>query len=127
MATALGGSNFTPSEVARTIGTLFDDAMTVEFGHEESAVHYIKVPFFTHQRIAASPVFGERYSDAQRQDYTRSVIAWARAVRADEITVQQYPTNADMYFDDEPGDHPFRIRPIDRTSGRHTEVISRSG
>jgi hypothetical protein len=84
--------------------------MKVEFGAEGSAVLYIEVPFFTHQRIADPAAFGARYTDEQRRDFARRVIAWARAVGADEITVQQYPVTADVYIDDEAGEHPYRIR-----------------
>ncbi|GAB3448870.1 hypothetical protein GCM10027436_42740 [Actinophytocola sediminis] len=110
MNSALGGNNFMPSEVAATIGTLFDDAMQVEFGAEGSAVLYIDVPFFTHQRIASTKGGGDRYTDEQRRDYAQKVITWARSMRADEITVQQYPTVADLFVDNSPGENPYRIR-----------------
>ena len=52
---------------------------------------YIEVPFFTHQRITAPTGLGDRYTDEQRRDFARQVISWARAMRADEIFVEQYP------------------------------------
>jgi hypothetical protein len=116
MAAARGGNNFDPYEVGATIGTLLDDAMQVQFGAEGSAILYIDVPFFTGQRLAAASGTGERFTDEQRRDYARRVIDWARAVRADEISVQQYPATADGDVWGEPGEHPYRIRPIDRTN-----------
>jgi hypothetical protein len=110
MNAAFGGNNFMPSEVAATIGSLFDDAMQVEFGAEGSAVLYIAVPFFTHQRIASTTGGGDRYTDEQRRDYTQSVLTWARSMRADEITVQQYPFTDDLFVDNGPGENPYRIR-----------------
>ena len=110
MATARGGNNFEPHEVGATIGALFDDAMQVQFGAEGSAVLYIDVAFFTGQRLAAASGTGERYTDEQRRDYAGRVIAWARAMRADEISVQQYPVTADGDVWDQPGEHPYRIR-----------------
>lgn len=110
MAAPLAANEFDPTEVARTIGTLFDDAMQVEFGAEGSAVLYLTVPFFTHQRIAATTGSGERYTDEQRRCYARDVIAWARRMRADEISVRQYPITDHVWVEDEPGEHPYRIR-----------------
>lgn len=110
MSAALGGNNFTPGEVARTIGALFDDAMHVEFGAEGSAVLYITVPFFTHQRIVSTTGGGDRYTGEQRRDFTQRVLVWARSMRADEITVQQYPITDDLFVDNAPGESPYRIR-----------------
>jgi hypothetical protein len=110
MNAALGGNNFVPGDVARTIGTLFDDAMQVEFGAEGSAVLYIAVPFFTHQRIASTSGGGERYTNEQRRDFTQRVLVWARSMRADEITVQQYPVTDELFVDNAPGENPYRIR-----------------
>src|SRR5437762_13909416 len=56
MAAALGGNAFIPHEVARTSGWGFDDASGVEFGAEGSAVLYIEVPFFPHQRYGSIQV-----------------------------------------------------------------------
>ena len=44
------------------------------------------------------------------RDFARRVIAWARRVRADEITVQQFPIITETFIDNEPGEHPYRIR-----------------
>jgi hypothetical protein len=110
MAVALGDNNFDPREVARTIGTLFDDAMKVELGAEGSAVLYIEVPFFTGQRLSSPNGLRQRYSDEQRREFTRRVIACARRVGADEVSVQQFPITTDLFVDDEPGEHPYRIR-----------------
>ena len=103
-------NSFDPREVAQTIGSLFDNAMRVTFGAEGSPVLYIEVPFFTHQRITASTGFGDRYSDDQRRDFARQVISWARAMRADEIFVEQYPETSGCVVEGEPGEHPHRIR-----------------
>ncbi|WP_410646256.1 hypothetical protein [Amycolatopsis sp. cmx-4-54] len=110
MAAAQGGNNFDPDQVARTIDTLFGEAMKVEFGAEGSAVLYIEVPFTTSQRLDATVVgLGGKYTALQRQDYARRVIEWARAMRADEITVQQHPaTEAPVVG--KPGENPYRIR-----------------
>jgi hypothetical protein len=111
MATAMGGNNFDPHAVATSIGSVLDDAMSVEFGAERSPVLYIEVPFFTHQRLAAPKDMGmgPKYTDAQRQAFARRVIDWARTMLADEITVQQYPVTPEP-ADGEPGEHPYRIR-----------------
>lgn len=113
MAAAMGANNFDPREVARTIGTLFDDAMKVEFGAKGSPVLYIEVPFFTQQRLAAtSAKFGDRYTDEQRRAYTRQVITWARAMLADENSVQQdlFGPGNGVVVEGEPGEAPHRIR-----------------
>jgi hypothetical protein len=108
MALARAGNTFDPHQVARTIGTLFDDAMTVEFGIDESPVLSLEIPFFTGQHLAARTGHGERYTDEQRRDFARRVIAWARTMRADVITVEQHLTDA--VVNDEPGEHPLRVR-----------------
>jgi hypothetical protein len=103
-------NNFVPQRVADTIGSLFDEAMSVEFGAEGSPVFYITVPFFTGQRLDRSVVgMGRRYSDAERHAYTQRVIDWARSMHADEITVAQYPPT-DRPTVGTPGEHPYRIR-----------------
>jgi hypothetical protein len=110
MAVARGGNNFDPDLVAGTIGTLFDDAMRVEFGAEASSVLYIEVPTFEHQRIGSTSLdMTHRFTDAERQAYAQRVIDWAKRMRADRITVQQHPATPAPVVG-EPGEHPFRIR-----------------
>jgi hypothetical protein len=111
MAAALGGNAFVPHEVAGTIGSVFDDASGVEFGAEGSAVLYLEVPFFPHQRYGSTQVgSSERYSDEQRRAFAQRVIDWARTMRADEISTQQYPPEPTLRVWNEPGAHPYKIR-----------------
>lgn len=111
LAAALGGNAFDPPEVARTIGPVFDDAMGVEFGAEGSAVLYVDVPFFPHQRYGSTQVgFSERYSDEERRAFAQQVIDWAKTVRADEISTQQYPPEPTLRVWNEPGEQPYKIR-----------------
>jgi hypothetical protein len=110
MATVQGGNRFDPAEIADTIGSLFDDAMDVEFGAEASQVLYITLPSFPHQCIGPrADKRHERYTDAERQAYAQRVIDWARTMGADEITVQQHPAT-DQDVVGKPGEHPYRIR-----------------
>jgi hypothetical protein len=110
MAEALGGNNFDPHRVAISIGSLFDDAMDVEFGAEGSAVLYIAVPFYPRQRLDAhAGQLGERYTDEQRRDFARRVIEWARTMQADEISVQQHPVTPEPVWG-QPGENPYKIR-----------------
>ncbi|CRK56935.1 hypothetical protein [Alloactinosynnema sp. L-07] len=110
MAEALGGNNFDPSRVASTIGSLFDDAMRVDFGAEGTAVLYLDVPYFENQRIGCSAAStNTRFTDSERQAYAQRVIDWAREMRADEITVQQHPITPAPVVG-KPGDNPYRIR-----------------
>lgn len=105
-----GGNYFDPHEIAATIGPVFDNAANVEFGLELSAVLYMTVPFYPGQRYGdTSRDTGQKYTDADRQAYTRDVIEWASAMRASEITVQQFPPTLQA-IDNEPGEHPYRIR-----------------
>jgi hypothetical protein len=108
MAKALGGNKFNPDQVARTIGTLFEESMGVEFGAEGSAVLYIDVPYTEQQRIG-SPGPCDRIPDVERQAYTQRVIDWAERMGADEITVQQHPYT-DKPVSRRPGGHPHKIR-----------------
>lgn len=111
MAAALGGNAFDPHEVARTIGPVFDGAMGVEFGAEGSAVLYIDVPFFPHQRYGSTQVgMSEPYGDEERRAFAQRVIDWAKRVRADEISTQQYPPEPTLRVWNEPGEHPYKIR-----------------
>lgn len=52
---------------------------------------------------------GDRYTDEQRRDFARQVIPWARVMRADEISVEQYPTTNGCVVEGTPGEHPHRI------------------
>jgi hypothetical protein len=111
MAAAQGCNAFSPQDVARTIGPLFDDSMSVSFGAEGSPVLYIDVPFFPHQRYRSTECgMSERFSDEERQAFAQRVIDWARTVRADEISTQQYPPEPILHAWNKPGEHPYKIR-----------------
>lgn len=111
MAVALGCNAFVPHKVVRTIDSVFDDSAGVEFGAEGSAVLYIEVPFYPHHRYSSTRVgTSERYSDEERQAFAQRVIDWARTMRADEISTQQYPPEPTLRVWNEPGEHPYKIR-----------------
>lgn len=105
-----GCNNFDPAKVADTIGVIFDDASEIEIGAEGSPVLYVHLPFYTHQRMGAEwQGMGERYTDEQRQAFAHRVIAWARSMDADEISVYQYPPTDSPVWN-KPGERPYRVR-----------------
>ncbi|WP_454199549.1 hypothetical protein [Nocardia sp. Marseille-Q1738] len=101
---------FDGDAVADTFFDLFNDAADVEFGREGSPVMYVSVPFFPHQRHGSDHTCAnDRYTDEQRQEFAARVIAWARTLRADEISVQQFPAAGGDVWDG-PGPSPYRVR-----------------
>ena len=61
-----GYNNFDGPKVSKTIGSVYDDAMHVEFGRERSPVLYVTLPFWTHQRIGSEySGMGDPYSREQ--------------------------------------------------------------
>ncbi|MGF6881708.1 hypothetical protein ABH933_001219 [Nocardia sp. GP40] len=108
----VGGYNcFDGHRVARTFEPPFYTAMGIEFGREGSPVMYVDVPFYPNQRIGSDARTGGRYTDEQRREYAALVIDWARRMRADEISVQQFPSPPDNRdVEGKPGPHPYRIR-----------------
>jgi hypothetical protein len=106
------GNAFDPDAVVEQLGPLLDDACDVEIGLEFSAVVYITVPFWDHHRMtAAAPIgeLGERLSDDWRIAYTERVLAVARTLGAEEISVAQHPYG-DGPVENNAGERPYRIR-----------------
>lgn len=108
MHTAGEYNDFDGQAIADTFEPLFYDTMRVEFGREGSPVMYISIPFFPHQRYASTTGRGDRYTDVDRQEFAARVIDWAREVRADEISVRQFPGHDEVW--NKPGPKPYRIR-----------------
>jgi hypothetical protein len=131
MAAARGATRSSRTRWRARSGRVFDDAMGVEFGAEGSAVLYIEVPFFPHQRYGSTQVgMSEPYSDEERRAFAQRVIDWAKRVRADEISTQQYPPEPTLRVWHEPGEHPYKIRiwwTDDRATKRHCGREHRTG
>lgn len=109
-----GYNDFDPRHVTVTFAPLFPTCNGIEFGAEGTAVLYLTIPYFEHQRRdhPAHPA-GREYTDEQRRAHTQQLIDWAHEVQASEVTVQQFvPGQADQPQDvwNSPGDAPCRVR-----------------
>jgi hypothetical protein len=104
-------NEFDPRKIVDSFEELFGVASQVEFGRESSCVMYVSLPFWSHQRNDSRRFgMGEKYTDEERQEFASRFIAWARSVKADEISVQQFPALPDGDVWNKPGEHPYRIR-----------------
>lgn len=110
MAVSAQGNTFDPTSIAATIGSLFDDAMTIRFGREGWRILDIEVPFFPHQRIGSTRTgLAERYTPDERRAFAQRVIDWGLEMGAYEVTVRQYPS-AKREAVNEPGEDPYWVR-----------------
>jgi hypothetical protein len=110
---AIGGhNNYDPHDAADQLGGLVPDAMrvTVERFVSGPAI-YLQIPFTEAQQIKTRHGFAmnDHLGDEWRQQFTASVIAAGRALRADEITTRQGPGEPDIVVG-RPGDRPYEVR-----------------
>jgi hypothetical protein len=110
---AIGGhNNYNPREAADLLGDLVPDAMRVTVEHFVSGpAIYFQIPFTEGQQIKnrAGFAMNTHLGDTWRQQFTASVIAAGRGLRADEITTRQGPGEPDIVVG-RPGDRPYEVR-----------------
>lgn len=105
-----GGNKFDPID---ELGPLLGHADGVEVGMEYSAVIYITVPYYDHQRMAARRgrqpgEMGQQLADKWRIAYTERVLAVGQELEASEISVAQHPYG-DGPAENKAGENPYRI------------------
>jgi hypothetical protein len=105
-------NNYDPRDAADLFGGLVPDAMrvTVEQFVSGPAI-YLQIPFTEAQQIKnrAGFAMNTQLGDNWRQQFTASVIAAGRALRADEITTRQGPGEPDIVVG-RPGHRPYEVR-----------------
>jgi hypothetical protein len=110
---AIGGhNNYDPRDAADQLGGLVPDAMRVSVEHFVAGpAIYLQIPFTEAQQIKNRAGFAPNtpLGDEWRQQFTASVIAAGRVLRADEITTRQGPGEPDIVVS-QPGDRPYEVR-----------------
>lgn len=107
-----GYNNFDPHLITATFERLFHGCDSIEFGSEASAVLYLSLPFFEHQRRdQPSYPMGRKYTLDERRRQALLLIDWGQKNNAAEIDVQQEAcAGQPNSVRNHPGDAPYRVR-----------------
>lgn len=121
MLEAIGGhNNFDEEAAARLLGPFVDQCSTVRIGRDITGpTLYFELPLWTHHTIGAArrcdALSGDRISLADRIDLANRILAVAKTLRADEVSVRQFRSeDGQMRADDWAwnctGRDPYEIR-----------------